>query len=555
MSVIPSIHQIPPNARVLAYTRVSTEDQARGDAGSLSDQRVAATRFAHDRGVQVDHVIEDRASGRNVNRPGFRALIEFCERNPRPDDARGLVICLDSSRWGRFVDRPSLSATFKDNLYLVGWDLEFVREPSSGNLDADVFLASARGVASATESRRISYRAKMGMTAQAEAGHWQGRPPFGYVRVAYSPSTGAERTLAPYQNSASGERVKLALGDSRTQRTVCSIFRRFADGASLQSIADRLHRKKVPGPFDIYQNRKGINHWTLGTVKTLLINPVYNGTHRFNRRSPANAQGKRSVRARDEWIVMEDVHPKLIDDETWSRVQKRFADSTPHSPKSPYLLTGLLRCAACGGNVKGGGGSRPRDKDPGRYRFYRCSCSRPMLTVNQRWIDKKMVGMVSGHVSHAVKTGALAEILHELLSERSLSGSAQKAELEVERRDLEKRRDRLVDAIAKGTIEEDEATTHVRRIRDSLAEVKASLERSRFQDRAERLSAAERQAVLARAADFPARMGEAPPEVARQLIAPWVDSVVLDKVKRIATVRLRHLPADVFPLESPAAQP
>ncbi|MCH7473902.1 MAG: recombinase family protein [Gemmatimonadetes bacterium] len=548
---------IPRNARVIAYTRVSTEEQGRSDAASLRDQREACEAFAAKKGLKVDAVLEDRMSGRSLNRPGFKALFDHCEKNPRHGSDRGFVICLDSSRWGRFVERPSLANTFADRLYLVGWDLHFVREPSTGNLDADVFLGSARSVASATESRRIAYRAHTGMMAQAKAGHWQGRAPFGYDRSAVNTGTGRERRLTPYEHAAKGERVKLVPGDSQHQAALRDAFRLYANGDTLEQIAERFNARSTPGPFDTYPNRGGVTHWTPHTVRSILGNPVYVGTHRFNRRTPCDAHGKRGWKPREDWVLIEDTHPPLVKRGIWDRVQKRFAARGPlrRDDSSPYLLTGILRCAKCGGPVVGGGGSRPKESDPHRFRFYKCACSSPRLTVNQRFLEDKVVGLVGSYVRQSVESGKLARVLDEMLGERSGEGKDERAKMLRQRRDLERQRDRLVDAVATGAVMKEEAATKLKQIRSAIERVTEELERGRFQDRSETLSAKERADILALAADFTSRIKDAPTAVARQLVAPWIDSIILDGDERTATVNLNRIPAMSCAETSPAAQP
>jgi DNA invertase Pin-like site-specific DNA recombinase len=532
---------IPESARCIAYLRVSTEDQAREDAVSLNDQRRACERFAKDLDMQVDAVIEDRASGRSVNRPGFQTVLQFCEIHPRSDAERGIVVCLDSSRWGRFVKRPSLASTFADRLYLAGWDLHFVREPTTGNVDADVFLGAARGVASATESKRISYRASTGMRAQAKMGHWQGRPPFGYDRTAANPATRRVRRLGPYEHAAKGERCKLAPNDDAA--IVKRIFRWVARGDLYKDIADRLNTKKVQGPFDIYPNRGGIDCWTACTVRAIAENPVYVGVHRFNRRTPFDTHGKRQVRPETEHIVIEGAHPAVVDRGTWEAVQARFNTIGPRRRSSRYLLTGLMRCETCGGSLVGGGGSRPDAADPERTVHYKCgTCREPMLTVNKCWLEGRVTKIVADFVTHLVQSGEFDSLLREALGQRRSSTKGQQARLEKARMRLERQRSRLISAVANGTLTEPEARGALNEVRAELEEVTAASERVRFHDRANTLSQRDVEALRARAADFPARLSEASSPTARQLLSHWLDGIQVDGDRREVTVTLRRLP-------------
>jgi DNA invertase Pin-like site-specific DNA recombinase len=92
----------------VGYIRVSTEDQARDEKSSLADQRAAISALAAklDRALAATDVFGDPGiSGQTAEgRPGFMALIKYCEANRRPAKSPGLVLVLNDSRFGRFRD-------------------------------------------------------------------------------------------------------------------------------------------------------------------------------------------------------------------------------------------------------------------------------------------------------------------------------------------------------------------------------------------------------------------------------------------------------------------
>jgi Resolvase, N terminal domain len=66
--------------RVIAYVRVSSEEQAESRAG-LEAQRAAIQRECERRGWQIAGVIEDAGfSAKDLKRPGVRAALEELER-------------------------------------------------------------------------------------------------------------------------------------------------------------------------------------------------------------------------------------------------------------------------------------------------------------------------------------------------------------------------------------------------------------------------------------------------------------------------------------------
>lgn len=572
---------IPPDAKTVAYIRVSTEDQARGDAPSLPDQLRRAEAFAEERGRGIDAVVEDKASGQKLTRPGFQRLIAHCERHPRRGGDRGLVICLDNSRWGRFVTRPSLGQTFIDRLYLVGWDVQFTREPSTGNEDADVFLSAARSVASATEGRRFSYRARTGMVAQARAGHWLGKPPFGFDRLAVS-ETGKERRLAPRERAGKNERLKLTPGDSTDVRTVRLIFEMAAEGKGVEDIARELNRRKLPGPWARYPDgrvrkngRRSAERWTgFGQVARILRNPAYCGQLRFWPKLDDNS-GKRVA----EPVVVEGAFEPLVDRDLWNRVQAVFSKpKRPRAAPGRYLLLGLLRCQ-CGEQFIGGGGTRDyvlskkgthvqvggkrsrmfRPAKPGEKgtyvpvadreanRCYRCpNCKEPRtITLNKRWLEGRVIELVGKHVRKVLNDGSFDRVLNELLDKQRGKRQARRRDFEAEREQLKEERARVVQAIAKGILSEEDAKDLLAVNRSALELLEEERQRERFEDRGASVTAKERARLKQMARDFAKRIEKADVRTARELISSWVTEVNVDGSnprKRTGRIVLRRVP-------------
>jgi hypothetical protein len=90
-------------------------------------------------------------------------------------------------------------------------------------------------------------------------------------------------------------------------------------------------------------------------VQRILKNPYYKGcvTHKGN--------------------VYEGEHKAIINEESWNRAQEIFAnhrenESPKHSPSSPALLSGLIRCAACNCLM----GADSAKKGNVTYRYYTC---------------------------------------------------------------------------------------------------------------------------------------------------------------------------------------
>lgn len=83
------------------YLRLSKEDEAQGQSGSISNQRAILERYAQDQGWEVAGCyIDDGYSGLHFDRPGFQRLLSDIEAG-----LVNLVLTKDLSRLGRdYID-------------------------------------------------------------------------------------------------------------------------------------------------------------------------------------------------------------------------------------------------------------------------------------------------------------------------------------------------------------------------------------------------------------------------------------------------------------------
>jgi DNA invertase Pin-like site-specific DNA recombinase len=181
----------------LEYRRVSTEQQAGDDRTSLGEQHRANMELARKLGRVLDPraVFEDPGvSGATAEgRPGFMAMVRYCEAHPRPRSAPGVILVLNDSRFGRFDD-PEEATHWRFVLKRLGWHVRF----AEGD---DVEDGIARGVLRFIGSAQASeYRANLKRTARrasratAEQGRWQNEAPIGYRRLA-TRTDGSQRVL------------------------------------------------------------------------------------------------------------------------------------------------------------------------------------------------------------------------------------------------------------------------------------------------------------------------------------------------------------------------
>jgi DNA invertase Pin-like site-specific DNA recombinase len=193
----------PGALRVLGYVRVSTTEQATSGAG-LAAQRATIVGECERRGWElVDVVVDDGVSAANLDRPGFRRLLERLAEG----EADGLVVAK--------LDRATRSVIDLSNL--LGWC----------NRAAVDFTALDLGVDTTTPTGRLVANVMV--------------------------------SVAEWEREIIGQRTREALGAIRADgRAICgpsvvdqtvlsARIRAMRDeGATFQAIADALNAEGVP---------------------------------------------------------------------------------------------------------------------------------------------------------------------------------------------------------------------------------------------------------------------------------------------------------------------
>lgn len=152
---------------VIAYYRVSTEDQAASGLG-LEAQRAAVTAAAAARGLIIAAEYTDLArSGKNTNRPGFAAALDHAERTG------GAVMVSKLSRLSRSVGDFTriVERARRRGWSIVALDVDVDTTTPNGELVANIVASVAQW-----ERRLIGERTSEALQAKKAAGARLGRP-------------------------------------------------------------------------------------------------------------------------------------------------------------------------------------------------------------------------------------------------------------------------------------------------------------------------------------------------------------------------------------------
>ncbi len=194
------------------------------------------------------------------------------------------------------------------------------------------------------------------------------------------------RTLARREslNISKRDRARLAPGDPQRVAVVKRIFRMYVqEHKGLTAIADTLNRESVPTPRGPEWSHIYSGKWANATIRSILVNPLYTGDMVWNRRSDgrfhriSNGQAverKQIHGARlepndeSDWMVARNAHEALISRRLFEsarsirkskpsskqqRGRSRRASGGWTGARARFILSGLIRCAACGNRYQG----------------------------------------------------------------------------------------------------------------------------------------------------------------------------------------------------------
>lgn len=313
--------EIKRKRRVCAYARVSiSKDNL---LNSLSNQvsyyneyisKNNAWEFA---GVYSDEGI----SGTSTRREQFQKMLDDCE-----DEKIDLIITKSISRFARnTVDLLKVIRRLKD----IGVEVFFEKENiSTFSKEGELVLTILASFAQ-EESRSISENIK-----------WAFRKNF---------QKGIGNSFILYGYKWDGEKFNIVDEESRV---IKFIYEKFLEGKSINFISNYLKAKGISGVNGALM--------PVATVKSILLQEKYTGNSllqkTYRRDHIDNKKRKNNGELPMYWAY--DTHPKIIDMETYEKVQEIFKDRKEYINENKLFrktcFTGKIKCVKCGVNFVAG---------------------------------------------------------------------------------------------------------------------------------------------------------------------------------------------------------
>lgn len=419
--------------RAALYARFSTDGQS---PASIADQLVGCRKLADRLGARIVGEFSDAAiSGQAMaNRPGVNGLMALAEAG-----GCDLVIAEHTDRLSR---GGSQSWSIYEDLTALGVRYETVNQGPVTPMH--VGIGATISVMQIQEGAKKTWR---GLEGVVKAGRSAGGLTYGYAKTRLY--------------DAAGEPVRGLLEvDPARAEVVVRIFRDYAAGASPRAIAAALNIEAVPGPRGGPWNASTI-HGNAKRGNGIIHNELYRGVRVWGRQaySKDRRTGKRRGRlaSGDNLTRSEVPELRIVDDALWSAVQRRYASVSalaaggrPTGARRPKsLLSGLIKCGVCGGNMNLTG---TRDALRCHTRVERgaghCDNRR---TPSYAGLEARVVAAIQANLLHPDVIEAAVRELREEAARLRKDESRQRHHVEKSLAEAQRRAERLIDQLEAGT--------------------------------------------------------------------------------------------------------
>jgi DNA invertase Pin-like site-specific DNA recombinase len=376
------------------YIRISKDDVEKSESYSVANQRDLILSYlkSHPEIKLCAERIDDGYSGVNFDRPAIQELLT--------ETKNGTINCIivkDLSRFGRnYIE----TGRYLEQIFpFIG--VRFIAindnyDSMAANNSHDNIIVPFKNLMNDAYSRDISIKVRSQLEVRQRRGDFIGSfPVYGYVR--------------------SDENKKRLAIDEFAAQTIRDIFKWKISGMNNQKIADKLDELGVPSPleykamlnwaFSTSFKLKPKAKWSAVAVGRILKNEIYTGTMVQGKETTPNYKIKKRIKkAPAEWIRVEDTHEAIISAEDFAFVNKLLLADTRTAPSNNevYLLSGILKCANCGGNMI----RKPTKVGGKEYIYYICGTNKQDKTkcaetnrISENQLIEITFQMIKNHIS------------------------------------------------------------------------------------------------------------------------------------------------------------
>jgi DNA invertase Pin-like site-specific DNA recombinase len=284
--------------------------------------------------VLFDIYIDENYTGTNFYRPAFKLLLNDIEERKV-----NCVICKDLSRFGRdYIDTGHYLER-----YFPEHDVRFIA--INDNIDsykqAYDMLLPVKNIFNQQYAVDISSKVQTALKTKQNNGQFIG-------------------AFAGYGYKKDEKNHNKLVIDEYAAQIVKRIFTMYLNGFGKIKIAKILNEENILCPSE-YKAQSGLNYtngqkignttyWTYPTIHRLLQNEMYCGNMVQSKTIRKKVKGKAKTLPKENWIVVKNTHPAIIDEITWCKTQNLLSKDTRqiNFNQNISVFSGFLKCDTCG---------------------------------------------------------------------------------------------------------------------------------------------------------------------------------------------------------------
>lgn len=318
------------------YCRLSRDDELQGESNSIINQKAILKKYADDNGFKnTMFFVDDGYSGTNFNRPDWLRLTSLID-----EGKVGVIIVKDMSRLGR----DYLQVGMYTEMVFPNADIRFIAinngVDSANQIDND--MTPFINIFNEFYAKDTSKKVKAVFKAKGNSGKpLTTNPPYGYLK--------------------DPEDKNHWIVDEVAAPIVKDIFNMCVAGKGPSQIAKALMSKGIPTPSEHFK-ALGVGSakpseqpgfWQQRTIADLLTRQEYLGhTVNFKTRKKSFRDKRTVWNDPSEWVIFENTHEAIIDQETFDIVQRIRDGRRRRTPMGEMpILSGMLYCADCGAKL------------------------------------------------------------------------------------------------------------------------------------------------------------------------------------------------------------
>jgi DNA invertase Pin-like site-specific DNA recombinase len=438
------------SGRAAIYSRFSTDLQ---NEKSIEDQEAVARAYADRNGLSIAACYADAAqSGASIfGRDGLLQLL--ADAKTGRFDA---VIVEELDRLSR--DMEDLAGIHK-RLTFCGVDIIAIHEGK-----ANTVTIGLRGLVGQLFREDNVHKTKRGMAAKIRDGLFAGGKPYGY---ALDPARKGHASIVETEADI-----------------IRRIYRDYLAGISPREIAFQLNAERIPGPRGGPWQGSAIYGWPKrGTG--ILRNPIYDGRLVWNRmkfvKDPDTGRRVSRPNPPEAWETIDVPQLRIVEAAQFSAAQAmmggraRTPQEAARMKRPKRLLSGLLKCCACGGGMSVVSADKSgRDRVICTNHRERRACPTPKTY----YLDKIEALVIETLRINLTQPDMLVEYVtayNEARREFAREAGARRRTLEKKAANLDASIERLIDLVVAGTGDADRMGNRMKALQAELDEVRVEL--------------------------------------------------------------------------------